>query len=376
MIDFSQPQVDAALRLFDSLEKPRDILSVVSFFDKAMKTQDYIDLFEELDDLEQTKNFLQPEKRRQRYPPRHPQKTPEITHQFIAGQDDSAKNFEFTYRASRHEAGWLLDSLGEFYENRWISDVLRMIKGGKEASVYLCKSGARANAPYLAAKVYRPRQFRNLKNDQLYRLGRADLDESGNRIIEDGMLKALHHRTAYGEQIRHQSWIAYELQTLKILHAAGGDVPEPYEMANNAILMGYIGDVDFAAPTLNTVELQPEEVRPLYERVIRNIDLMLENDRIHADLSAFNILYWDGEITLIDFPQVVPPDGNPLAWRIFERDVTRICDYFMDQGLSLNPRKLAADLWTAHGHKMIREVHPSHLDPDKPEDRRIWERQR
>jgi serine/threonine-protein kinase RIO1 len=93
-------------------------------------------------------------------------------------------------------------------------------------------------------------------------------------------------------------------------------------------------------------------------------------------LSAFNILYWDGDIVLIDFPQVVPPEGNPLAWRIFERDVNRICDYFTGQGLILHPRRIAADLWTAHGHRVVHEVHPSHLDPDKPEDRRIWERQK
>jgi len=41
-----------------------------------------------------------------------------------------------------------------------------------------------------------------------------------------------------------------------------------------------------------------------------------------------------------------------------------------------NPRGLAVDLWTAHGHKVVEEVHPRHLDPEKAEDRRIWEQQR
>ena len=131
------------------------------------------------------------------------------------------------------------------------------IKAGKEASVYLCRAGDQVKSGLIAAKVFRPRMLRNLKNDQLYRQGRADLDENGHPIDDPGMLKARHKRSVYGEQIRHQSWIAYEFQTLKTLHAAGADVPQPYEMGENAILMGYIGDEASAAPTLNTVTLEP-----------------------------------------------------------------------------------------------------------------------
>jgi RIO kinase 1 len=139
--------------------------------------------------------------------------------------------------------------------------------------------------------------------------------------------------------------------------------------------MDYIGDPDMAAPTLNTIELDRDEAAPLFDRVLRNIDLMLANNRIHGDLSAFNILYWDGDITLIDFPQVVPPEGNPVAWRIFERDVTRICEYFATQGVRSDPKRLAVDLWTAHGHKSMVQVHPRNLDAENPDDRRLWQKQ-
>jgi RIO kinase 1 len=153
-------------------------------------------------------------------------------------------------------------------------------------------------------------------------------------------------------------------------------VPKPYAMEKNAILMGYIGDLGSSAPVLNSVSLDLDEARPLYERVVHNIDLMLTHDRIHGDLSAYNILYWDGDITLIDFPQVVLPEANPASWTIFLRDVTRICQYFSAQGVPCNARNLASDLWTSHGHKIVREIDPKYLDPEKPEDRRVWERQR
>jgi RIO kinase 1 len=109
--------------------------------------------------------------------------------------------------------------------------------------------------------------------------------------------------------------------------------------------------------------------------VVRNIDILLSKDRIHGDLSAYNILYWNGEICLIDFPQVVIPESNPASWRIFLRDVTRICQYFGAQGLRTDARMLAVELWTSHGHLVFEKVHPKHLDPGKPEDRQLWQKQ-
>jgi RIO kinase 1 len=341
-----------------------------------MNTDDYINLFDELDDNEQTENFINKDKRRQRFPPRHFKYVRAANAEFLKGQDDSSKSFRFTYPAARFEEWWLLESIGDFYEHKWITDVLRRVKGGKEASVYLCRSGAAIDSPLVAAKVYRPRSLRNLKNDGQYRTGRADLDAEGHTIVKDGDIHAMQKRTAYGEELRHQSWIAYEFQTLEMLHAAGADVPKPYAMEKNAILMDYIGDFGNAAPTLNSVTLDPGEARLLFDRAVWNIDLLLSNQRIHGDLSAYNLLYWEGDITLIDFPQVVQPETNPAAWNIFLRDVTRICQYFNAQGIKPNARKLAADLWTSHGHRIIKEADPRYLDAEKKEDRSLWEKQK
>jgi RIO kinase 1 len=253
--------------------------------------------------------------------------------------------------------------------------VLRRLKGGKEASVYLCR-GTESTAPLVAAKVYRPRSLRNLKNDGIYRTGRIDLGEDGKKLFKEADVNAIIKRTAYGEELRHTSWIAYEFNTLESLHAAGADVPKPFGMEKNAILMEYIGDDIRAAPTLNAVTLDRDEARRLFDRVIRNVDLLLTSDRIHGDLSAYNILYWDGDITLIDFPQVVDPEANPSAWVIFLRDVIRACQYFATQSVKVNARKLAAELWTAHGHKVIQDVHPQYLDAEKTDDRRLWAKQK
>lgn len=324
--------------------------------------------FDELDDDELEGALLSKKQRPERFPARHPKKLSASVCKFVQVQDDSRHGFKFTYKAARFEEGWLLDSLGGFYEHRWISDVLKRVKGGKEASVYLCRAGAEVQAELVAVKVYRPRMMRNLKNDHIYREGRGNLDAEGKIVLDDGMQHAMAKRTEYGKSLLHQSWIAHEFTSMQVLEQAGADVPVPYEMAGNAILMSYIGDVDGCAPTLSEITLEKSEAKLLFERVLRNIDIFLANERIHGDLSAYNILFWEGDITLIDFPQVVSPRINRNAYQIFHRDVSRVCEYFRKQGLDLNPSRIACDMWISHGYSVEADVDVRLLDAESQAD--------
>jgi RIO kinase 1 len=72
---------------------------------------------------------------------------------------------------------------------------------------------------------------------------------------------------------------------------------------------------------------------------------MLDNHLIHGDLSAYNILYWEGDIYLIDFPQMVEARHNPHAYELLERDITRVCEYFSSLGIERDPVGLARGLW-------------------------------
>ncbi len=292
-----------------------------------------------------------------------------------AGISEEMDPAKFTYKASRYEKGWLIDSLSSFYELHWFHDILRLVKGGKEASVYLCANNQTNVSPYMAAKVYRPRQFRALRNDHIYQEGRARLDASGNTITNSGLNHAMNKRTEFGVELLHISWIEHEYKTLQLLHTAGCDVPLVFAKNNNAILMSYIGDEETGAPTLNDVELPKNRARLLFDQIIHNIDLMLSCNRIHGDLSAFNILYWEGVITIIDFPQAIHPQQNPNALHIFKRDVQRICDYFSRQGIQSNPLDIANNLWRKYGHEITPKVHPAYLNPEDEKDREIWDHQ-
>jgi RIO kinase 1 len=275
--------------------------------------------------------------------------------------------FSTTYRPSRHESGWLLSSLHSFYHEGLITDVLAQIKGGKEASVYRCQATAATGGGMLAAKVYRPRMFRNLRNDKMYRQGREILVAGGGQAGRDGghIRRAIRKKSAFGLQAAHTSWLMYEFTAMEQLYEAGGAVPQPIAPSPNAILMSYHGDERMAAPTLNTVRLERDEAEELFREVLRNVDLMLQHDLVHGDLSAYNILYWPqegspGKITLIDFPQVINLRTNLKARFVLKRDIQRICEYFAQQGVECDPAAIMDDLWDRH----VETLHPDDLKAD------------
>lgn len=330
-----------------------------------MSTSHHFELNEQLEDLQNLPTIRNVPGEQLRRKANHKKHKSQSEPDDLAALTEQELALNFSYQASKHEKQWLIDSLSDFYHMQWFDDILRLIKGGgKEASVYQCLGNDTTHARYLAAKVYRPRRFRQLRNDALYREGRQHLDDEGHEILDGGALHAIRQRTQYGLQLMHTSWIEHEFQTMKKLHDAGADVPRPYASGSNAILMAYIGWDDSAAPTLNTITLPPGEAQAVMDRVIRNIEIMLDNQRVHGDLSAYNILYCDGDIKLIDFPQAINPHRNRNAYAIFCRDITRLCDYFQDQGLDCHPAALAGSLWKRHGYPVRPVVHPRLLEPE------------
>ncbi len=253
--------------------------------------------------------------------------------------------FEPTVTSTFHEKQWIKDSLGRFFHDHWFDDVLYRIKPGKEATVYCCQACPGTGLEHLAAKVYRPRMFRAMRNDALYKIGRGLLHSDGKQVLDSRSLRAVRGKTRYGRKIDMYSWCQYEYHMLERLHAAGADVPRPLAHDAQAILMEYVGEVGQAAPTLQEVALPRSEARRLFERCLHNIELLLAQNVIHADLSAYNVLYWRGQIKIIDLPQAVDPQLHPEALPLLARDVERICQYFQRQGVRCNPGAIAVDLW-------------------------------
>ena len=309
--------------------------------DDLDKYEQYADRFDPL------RNDRQARRKRKAKVKYKPKRTKNQIIAEIADTTTIEGDFSPTYQPARYEAGWLLDSIRPFYDEELITDVLTQVKGGKEASVYRCQGHPGTGQALLAVKVYRPRQFRNLRNDKMYREGRSTLTSEGRvvKTTDHRIMRAMGKKTEFGAKVEHTSWLMYEYTTLQILFEAGGAVPQPLAAGDNAILMQFVGDAQLAAPTLNEISLEPGLAQSLFAEVLRNIDLMLQHQLIHGDLSAYNILYWDGQITIIDFPQVTNSQTNPKARFILERDIIRVCDYFAQQGVKCDPVAIVNDFW-------------------------------
>ncbi len=257
--------------------------------------------------------------------------------------------FNPTLLASRRDAPWILSSLEPFYKQHLITDVLHEAHSGKEATVYCCQAHPSTGVEYLAAKIYRPRMFRSLRNDAIYRYSRVQRDEQGQ--AEHGNSRrgsAATRKTEKGRAAQVASWIDYEYQTQRLLYYHGAKVPCTFAQIGNAVLMEYIGDVGEPAPRLSDVVLEDEEAQPLFDCIINNIELALKHGRIHGDLSGYNVLYWNNAVTLIDFAQAVDPYHNSDVFSLFLRDVERVCQYFAQYDVRYNANEIAREIWSEH----------------------------
>ena len=228
--------------------------------------------------------------------------------------------------------------LDAFIGDGSITDVLYVVRSGKEATVYCCRGADATGGGLVAAKVYRPLERRNFHNDAIYQKGRDAAMKSRTR-------RALANKTRHGRDVQYGSWINSEYQTMRMLHGAGADVPEVFSRSNGAMLMEYFGDEQAAAPMLNRVTLPREEADRFLRQIIDNITLWLANHLVHGDLSPYNLLYWEHRIVAIDFPQAVDPRINPSARSLLGRDLENVCGYFVKYGIRADAARIANALW-------------------------------
>jgi RIO kinase 1 len=232
------------------------------------------------------------------------------------------------------------DTVRHFLDEGLITSVIRPIKSGKEASVHLCRANPSTTGWELAAlKRYHPLDRRDFRDESIYR--------DGEWIKERRIRVALEKKTRFGREVQGAIWVSREYEMLRTLSTAGADVPTPVASSDDGILMTYVGDVDQSAPQLHRYRADRDEAQALFDQLIKNVELMLYVNVVHADLSPFNVLVWQRRATIIDLPQAVDPRKNRHARRLLERDVERICAHFARLGVRSDPHGIAHDLWTA-----------------------------
>ena len=196
-----------------------------------------------------------------------------------------------------------------------IDAVMRPLKSGKEASVYVVRSGDEV----LCAKVYKDMQQRSFQARVQYQEGRKT---RGSR-----QARAMSKATKFGRKEQESAWKNAEVDALYRLFDAGVRVPKPHGYFHGVLLMELVTDAaGHSAQRLGEVELTMEEARAYHDRLIADVVRMLCIGMIHGDLSEYNVLVAPGGPVIIDLPQVVSAAGNNAARAMLLRDVHNIRD--------------------------------------------------
>jgi len=215
-----------------------------------------------------------------------------------------------------------------------IDEVVRSLKSGKEATVYLVRSG-----PHLrCAKVYRNMAQRSFQKRAQYQEGRS---VRGSR-----QARAMARSTGFGRREQETAWKNAEVDALYQLVAAGVRVPKPLGYFDGVLIMELVAGADGnPAPRLGEVELSPETAREYHAVLIRDVVRMLSLGLIHGDLSEFNVLVAPDGPVIIDLPQAVNAAGNNAARPLLERDVNNLRATLGRHAPELLTTEFAREMW-------------------------------
>jgi RIO kinase 1 len=224
-----------------------------------------------------------------------------------------------------------------------IDEVVRQLKSGKEASVFLVACGSTLRC----AKVYKDanhRGFQKLAQYQEGRKARGSRDE-----------RAMGSRSRHGRKQQEEEWKNAEVDALYRLAAAGVRVPKPLGYFQGVLLMEVISDDNGnPAPRLNEVSLSTELAREYHGFMIRQIVLMLCSGLIHGDLSEYNVLLDANGPVVIDLPQAVEASVNNSAFAMLARDVENMTRYFGQFAPELRTTQYAREIWRLYQHAELK----------------------
>ncbi|HWS77244.1 MAG TPA: PA4780 family RIO1-like protein kinase [Thermomonas sp.] len=194
-----------------------------------------------------------------------------------------------------------------------IDAVMRPLKSGKEAAVYVVRAGDEIRC----AKVYKDMAQRSFQQRVQY--------QEGRKVRGSREARAIGKASKYGRKQQETAWKNTEVDALYQLRDAGVRVPEPFGYFHGVLVMELVVDADgHSAPRLGEVELSALQARGFHRFLIHQVQKMLCVGLIHGDLSEYNVLVGPDGPVIIDFPQVVSAAGNNAARTMLLRDVNNL----------------------------------------------------
>lgn len=229
------------------------------------------------------------------------------------------------------------ERLQSLVEEGLIDTVVRQLMSGKEALVYVVRSGDETRC----AKVYKEATQRSF---------RQAVDYTENRKVKNTrQARAMAKGSRFGRQAIEAAWQSAEVDALYRLAAAGVRVPKPYNFHEGVLLMELVTDEHGdAAPRLNDVVFTAEAARQHHTTLLGEVVRMLCAGTVHGDLSEFNILLAADGPVIIDLPQAVDAAGNNHAGRMLLRDVANLRGFFGQFAPELLLTDYGPEIWALY----------------------------
>jgi RIO kinase 1 len=224
-----------------------------------------------------------------------------------------------------------------------VDSVVRQLKSGKEAEVYVVRHGTET----LAAKVYKEAHKRSF---------RQAVDYTENRKVRNSrQARAMAKGTAFGRQQQEAAWQTAEVDALYRLAAAGVRVPRPMNFHDGVLLMELVTDAHGdAAPRLNDLpSFSQAEALQYHAALLGEVVRMLCAGVVHGDLSEFNILLAADGPVIIDLPQAVDAAGNNHAPRMLMRDVDNLRVFFGRFSPALLQTRYGPEIWSLYASGLL-----------------------
>ncbi|XP_071552159.1 serine/threonine-protein kinase RIO3 [Panulirus ornatus] len=211
--------------------------------------------------------------------------------------------------------------------NAVLETVSGVISSGKESVVFHAQGGEyeeRTLPDDCAVKVFKT-TLTGFKTRERY-------------IREDYRFKDRMSKNSTVKLIR--LWAEKEYHNLRRLQRAGIPSPEPILIKKHILLMSFIGSNHQAAPKLKEACLSFSDLCLAYEQVVEAMVKMFHGCHlIHADLSEYNILWYENKCWIIDLGQAVEP-AHPHALHFLHRDCTNIIKFFRSKRIPELPTPL------------------------------------
>lgn len=236
-----------------------------------------------------------------------------------------------TERGPLPRPDWLETSAGAF------DTELGIVKTGKEADVFLLERAIPGqDGCILAAKRYRGGDRSDFHRSHQY--------EEGRRFANTRDARAVSGKSAYGRTVAAAHWATNEFAALCTAWEVGIPVPYPVQLSGTELLMEFIGEGRTAAPRLAQARLTKDGYADAYAQVEGILVAFARSGYAHGDLSAYNLLWHDGRVIVIDLPQIVDLAANPGGLDFLHRDVANVCTWFARKGVDTDAEELFAGL--------------------------------